>query len=58
MNALFTSMTAQVAYDGQPAKLIELTNRRGMRVVVMDIVPLGSVALYRWAMNQEKCYLA
>ncbi len=37
MNALFTSMTAQVAYDGQPAKLIELTNRRGMRVVVMDI---------------------
>ncbi len=37
MNALFTSMTVQAAYDGQPAKLIELTNRRGMRVVVMDI---------------------
>ncbi len=37
MNELFTSITAQAAYDGQPAKLIELTNRRGMRVVVMDI---------------------
>lgn len=34
---LFESMTKQSAYDGQPAQLIELTNARGVSIVLMDI---------------------
>ncbi|ENM5926305.1 galactose-1-epimerase [Vibrio mimicus] len=37
MNTLLHTMTEQPAYDGLPAKLVELTNQAGMRVVVMDI---------------------
>ncbi|KQA21037.1 galactose-1-epimerase [Vibrio metoecus] len=52
MNALFDGMTNQVAYDGQPANLVELSNQAGMRVVLMDIgatwlscrLPLGESA--------------
>ncbi len=36
-HSLFNTMTATPAYDGQPAKLVELTNKNGMRVVFMDI---------------------
>ncbi|RJX69431.1 galactose-1-epimerase [Vibrio sinensis] len=31
------SMTQTPAFDGKPAKLVELTNQSGMRLVVMDI---------------------
>ncbi|MGF1727766.1 galactose-1-epimerase [Photobacterium nomapromontoriensis] len=34
---LFNTMTQQMAFDGHPAKLVELTNMSGMRVVFMDI---------------------
>jgi len=36
-NSLFETMTQSPAYDGQQAKLIELTNAGGMQVVFMDI---------------------
>lgn len=34
---LFQSMTEQPAYDGQPARLVELTNATGVSIVLMDI---------------------
>ncbi len=34
---LFQTMTAQPAYDGKPAQLVELTNAAGVRIVLMDI---------------------
>ncbi|OAN18221.1 galactose mutarotase [Photobacterium jeanii] len=34
---LFETMTSQAAYDGLPAKLITLTNRSGMQIMLMDI---------------------
>ncbi len=36
-HSLSNTMTAAPAYDGKPAKLIELTNQAGVRVVFMDI---------------------
>lgn len=36
-NSLFETMPQLPAYDGQPAKLVELTNATGMKVVFMDI---------------------
>lgn len=36
-NSLFHTMTEQLAYDGQPAQLFELTNVSGVRIVLMDI---------------------
>ncbi len=36
-NSLFETMPQSPAYDGQPAKLVELTNAVGMQVVFMDI---------------------
>jgi len=36
-NSLITTMTASPAYDGEPAKLVELSNANGMKVVFMDI---------------------
>jgi len=36
-HSLFNTMTATPAYDGKPAKLVELTNPNGMQVVIMDI---------------------
>lgn len=35
--SLFETMTAQAAYDGRPAQLIELTNANGVSIVLMDI---------------------
>lgn len=34
---LFNTMTQQMAFDGHPANVVELTNMSGMRVVFMDI---------------------
>ncbi len=31
------TMTEQAAFDGQPARLVELSNRAGMSVTLMDI---------------------
>ncbi|WP_413701122.1 hypothetical protein ACLKMH_05150 [Psychromonas sp. KJ10-10] len=36
-NKLFQSMTETPAFDGQPAKLVQLTNKNGMSVTFMDI---------------------
>ena len=36
-HSLFHTMTEQPAYDGKPAQLIELTNAKGVRIVLMDI---------------------
>lgn len=36
-HALFETMTAQPAYDGEAAQLVELNNAVGTRVVLMDI---------------------
>jgi aldose 1-epimerase len=36
-NKLFQSMTETLAFDGQPAKLVQLTNKNGMSVTFMDI---------------------
>lgn len=36
-NKLFASMTEATAFDGQPAKLVQLTNKNGMSVTFMDI---------------------
>ncbi|MFV0447593.1 MAG: galactose-1-epimerase [Vibrio sp.] len=36
-NGLFDTMPQSPAYDGQPAKLVALTNAAGMQVVFMDI---------------------
>ena len=35
--SLHQSMTQTAAYDGQPAKLVTLTNQHGMEVTLMDI---------------------
>ena len=34
---LAESMTRHPAYDGSPAKIVELSNRQGMRITLMDI---------------------
>ncbi|GIC75426.1 galactose-1-epimerase [Moritella sp. F3] len=36
-SSLFESMTAEAAFDGRPAQLFELKNKRGMRIVLMDV---------------------
>lgn len=36
-SSLFESMTQQTFRDGHPAQLVELTNRHGMRIVLMDV---------------------
>ena len=36
-NTLFKTMTEEVAFDGQPAKLVKLQNKNGLSVIFMDI---------------------
>lgn len=36
-HSLFQTMAEQPAYDGKPAQLIELTNAKGVSIVLMDI---------------------